>query len=282
MMFLLLSILCSVSIAHLLKYVEGKPIAKFGLFATNYLVGALIAFGGSYRELQQVRLGPVLWLGMIVGGLFVCSYVLMTLTFRTLGVTIPVSLMRLSAVLPTFGSIIFFAELPQPLQVVGIILAFLALPLTSEERLVFTDPGRILNNGFGWGLMLFFTFGISNFIFKIQRELFQTQNPYYFLAIIFFTAFLVSIIVALARHAKMTRYVLGLGIILGVLNVFANYSLMRALQVLPGIVVYPINGVGTIVLSAMTSMILWKERLTRSNYAFIVLASIALLLIYPR
>jgi multidrug transporter EmrE-like cation transporter len=57
---------------------------------------------------------------------------------------------------------------------------------------------------------------------------------------------------------------------------------MRALQVLPGIVVYPINGVGTIMLSAITSMLLWKERLTRSNYAFLALASVALLLIYPR
>ena len=282
MMFLLLSILCSVSIAHLLKYVEGKSVAKFALFAINYLVGTLIAFGGSYRELQQIRVGPFLWLGMIVGALFVWSYVLMTLTFRQLGVTIPVSLMRLSAVLPTFGSVIFFSELPQPLQVLGIILAFLSLPLTSEERLVFTNPGKILQNGFGWGLMLFLTFGTANFIFKIQNELFHAQNPYYFLAIIFFTAFLISTIVAIAQNVTMTTAVIGYGVVLGVLNVFASYSLMRALYVMPGIVVYPINGVGTILLSALTSMILWKERLTRSSYAFIALASIALLLIYPR
>jgi len=282
MMFLLLSILCSVSIAHLLKYVEGKSVAKFALFAINYLVGTFIAVGGSYRELQQIRFGAFLWLGMIVGALFVCSYVLMTLTFRQLGVTIPVSLMRLSAVLPTFGSIIFFSELPQPLQVLGIILAFLSLPLTSEERLVFTNPGKLLHNGFGWGLMLFLAFGTANFIFKIQNELFHSQNPYYFLAIIFFTAFLVSTIVAIAQHVTITPAVIGYGVLLGALNVFTSYSLMRALQVLPGIVVYPINGVGTILLSALTSMILWKERLTRSSYAFIAVASIALLLIYPR
>lgn len=282
MIFLLLSILCSVSIAHLLKYVEGKSIAKFALFATNYLVGTLVACGGSYRELQRLRVGPFIWLGMIVGALFVCSYVLMTLSFRQLGVTIPVSLMRLSAVLPTFGSIIFFSELPQPLQVIGIILAFLSLPLTREERLVFTNPRQIFHNGFGWGIMLFFTFGAANFIFKVQRELFHSPNPYYFLAIIFFTAFLVSTTVAIVQKVTFTPAAIGYGVLLGGLNVFASYSLMSALNVLPGIVVYPINGVGTIVLSALTSMLLWKERLTRSNYAFIALASIALLLIYPR
>lgn len=282
MTFLLLSILCSVGVAHLLKYVEGKSVAKFALFAVNYCVATLIAAGGSYRQLSHIRFGPFLWLGMAVGALFVGSYVLMTLTFRRLGVTIPVSLMRLSAVLPTFGSIIFFAELPQPLQVGGIILAFLSLPLTTEERLIFTNPGKIFQNGFGWGLMLFLTFGTANFIFKIQREVFHSNNAYYFLAIIFGTAFLISVVVAIAQRVHFTRAAVGYGMILGVLNVFASYSLMRALQGLPGIVVYPMNGVGTILLSALTSRILWKERLTRSNYAFIALASMALLLIYPR
>jgi drug/metabolite transporter (DMT)-like permease len=124
-------------------------------------------------------------------------------------------------------------------------------------------------------------FGTANFIFKIQRELFQVNNPYYFLAIIFFTALVVSTGVAIYQKARISRYVIGYGVILGVLNLFASYSLMRALQELPGIVVYPINGVGIILLSAVTSILLWKERLTRSNYAFIALASIALLLIYP-
>ena len=112
--------------------------------------------------------------------------------------------------------------------------------------------------------------------------MFHSSNPYYFLTIIFFTAFLVSSIVAIFQKVTFSVSVIGYGVLLGVLNLFASYSLMRALQLLPGIVVYPINGVGTILLSALTSLILWKERLTRSNYAFIALASIALLLIYPR
>jgi multidrug transporter EmrE-like cation transporter len=58
--------------------------------------------------------------------------------------------------------------------------------------------------------------------------------------------------------------------------------LLFSIQGLPGIVVYPMNGIGIILLSAVTSMIFWKERLTLSNYIFIVVASIALVLIYPR
>jgi drug/metabolite transporter (DMT)-like permease len=282
MIFLLLSVMCSVSIAHLFKYSEGKTLPKFGLFAVNYFVGSAIALLGSNGELPQKLSAPLLTLGVVVGVLFVCSYILMILTIKKLGVTIPVSLMRLSAVLPTFGSIIFFSELPKTLQVAGILLAFLSLPLASEERIVFTNLMQIMDNGFGWGLMLFFVYGVTNFIFKIQREIFPLENPYHFLAIIFPMAFLVSASVAVRQKTRITKTVLLFGCVLGILNLFANYFLMKALQELSGIVVYPTNGIGTILLSAITSIILWKERLTRGNYGFITLASIALLLIYPR
>lgn len=286
MIFLVLSIMCSVSIAHLFKYAEGRTLPKFGLFAVNYAIGSGIAFLGIFLGSDGILLqklsAPLIILGIVVGVLFVCSYILMILTIRKLGVTIPVSLMRLSsAVLPTFGSIIFFSELPKTLQLAGILLAFLSLPLASEERIVLTNLVQIMDNGFGWGLMLFVTYGIANFIFKIQQKIFPLENPFHFLAIIFPAAFLVSVSVAIYRKTQITKTVLGFGIVLGILNLFANYFLMKALQEFLGIVVYPINGVGTILLSALTSMILWKERLTRSNYGFIALASIALFLIYP-
>jgi drug/metabolite transporter (DMT)-like permease len=197
-------------------------------------------------------------------------------------VTIPVALMRLSAVLPTFGSVIFFAEIPRVLQVVGIVLAFLSLPLASEERIVFSNIVKIMQNGFGSGLMLFVAFGVTNFLFKIQREILPLENPYHFLAIIFPVAFLVSASVAIYQRTRITKMMVELGIVFGILNLFASFFLMRALQTLPGIVVYPTNGIGIILLSAISSIVLWKERLTRSNYGFIALASIALLLIYPR
>lgn len=306
MTFLLLSIVCSVSVAHLLKYAEGKTLPTFGLLAVNYLVASLVAFVGGSSELFSLRdsqgethlsldafwansshllhrfSAPLILLGMVVGVLFVCNYLLMILTIKRLGVTIPVSLMRLSAVLPTFGSIVFFAERPNIFQLAGIFLAFLSLPLASEERIAFSNLVQIMENGFGWGLLLFLIFGVANFIFKIQRELFPLENPDHFLILIFLTAFLVSASVAVWQKTPITRTVVSFGTVLGILNLFASYFLMKALQTLPGIVVYPTNGIGIIVLSAITSLLLWQERLKRSNYGFIALAATALLLIYPR
>jgi drug/metabolite transporter (DMT)-like permease len=304
MIFLLLSIMCSVSIAHLFKYADDNTLPTFGLLTVNYTVGSVVALLGGGIELLLLWIrqhgnhvsavldgssrllhkfsAPLIILGTIVGVLFVCNYMLMVLTIKKLGVIIPVSLMRLSAVLPTFGSIIFFSELPRVLQVIGILLAFLSLPLASEERIVLSNLVQVMNNGFGSGLMLFFAFGITNFIFKIQREILPVDNPYHFLMIIFPIAFLVSVSVAIYQKTRITRPILGFGLVLGILNLFSSYFLMKALQCLPGIVVYPTNGIGIILLSVITSVVLWKERLKKINYGFIALAFIALLLIYPR
>lgn len=303
MIFLLLSILCSVSIAHVFRYVQEKSLPMFGLFAVNYFVGACGAVWGSDEGFWRQWSPFLLVLGGIIGVLFVCSYVLMALSIRKLGVTIPISLMRLSAVLPTFGSIIFFAEVPNALQFGGIALAFLALPLATQESLSCSNLVKVLHNGFGWGLLLFGVFGVTNFIFKIQYELAPLSNPYHFLAVLFPVAFFVSCLMLLRYktftaqtgmepRSDLTTYdeitpqsftsILCAGLILGMLNLFSNYFFMKALQVLPGIVVYPINGVGIILLSAMSSLFLWQERLLRKNYLFIALAALALLLIYPR
>lgn len=275
----------------------------FGLFAVNYFVGSCVALWGCDKTFWRQWSVFLLVLGVMIGILFVCSYVLMVLSIRRLGVTIPISLMRLSAVLPTFGSIIFFAEVPSVLQFGGIVLAFLALPLASQESLSCSNLAKVFHNGFGWGLLLFGVFGVTNFIFKIQHEIIPLQNPYHFLAVLFPVAFLVSCLMLLRYktftaqtgmepRSDLTTYdeitpqssknILCAGLILGMLNLFSNYFFMKSLQQLPGIVVYPINGVGIILLSAITSLFLWRERLLKKNYCFIALASLALLLIYPR
>ena len=282
MIFLLLSIACSVTIAHIFKYAAEKQIPMFALFAVNYGIGSVVAFSACETWRVWELISPnLLLLGVTQGVLFVGSYVLMAQAIKRLGVIIPVSLMRLSAVIPTFASILFFAEIPQPLQIAGIIIVFISLSFATQERLLLTNWSKIFHNGLAWGLMLFVVYGITNFGFKIQREFFLVSNPAHFLVIVFPTAFLVSLTMVFRQKLSIYRDVLRLGSVLGVINLFASYFFMRALQVFPGIVVYPINGIGIILASTITSIFFWKERLTRANYIFIALALSALLMIYP-
>lgn len=281
MIYLILSISCSVIIANLLKLVDQKNLSIFSIFAVNYFIAALVAGCGSrsLSALAQVRIEVIL-LGLLLGTLFITTLFLFLFTIQKLGIALPVSLMRLSAVIPTLGSVFFFFERPTFFQMIGITLTFFALPLASRERITLSTWQRLFHHGFGWGIVLFVTYGICDFLLKVQTELYPLENTYHLMFYIFGTAFIISLGIVIGQRAKFTVPIVGLGTILGVVNLFSTFFLVKALHNLPGILVYPANGIGVIVLSALTGFVIWKEMLEKHNYVFLILAGIALVLLY--
>lgn len=279
MIYLLLAICCSVLVAMLFTYASRYRIPTFALFAVNYVVAAAssIAGGGvSTRVLPSVEL---LAFGIVLGILFVTCFWLFMQTVHTLGMVIPVTLMRLSAVLPTAGSIVFFAEIPTAAQLGGIVLAFLALPLASREPITRASLRPLLRGGLGWGLILFFAYGATDFLFKVQKELLPITNPSELLQVVFTTAMCITVVIAYRNREGLTPRVVIVGVLLGVVNMLSAWFFILALQELPGMVVFPINGIGIIVLSAIVATLVWRERLLPRNYLYLACAAVALLLI---
>jgi drug/metabolite transporter (DMT)-like permease len=214
-----------------------------------------------------------------LGFLFVICYDLMNLTIRKLGVSISVSLTRLSAVMPTVGSILLFGEQVQLVQLPGLVLAFVALPLSAEELPARSNIRRLFHGGLGWGLLLFVAMGLNDFVFKLKGEYFRSVDHSTFLLVVYIVALILCTLEVIRRRIAITRPAIYLGIGLGVVNYATAATLMAAMEVLPGMLAYPINGVGVILLSSISSLFLWKERLKRHNYVFVVLAVVAIWLI---
>ncbi|MDT8325659.1 MAG: hypothetical protein RRA94_16210, partial [Bacteroidota bacterium] len=116
MLYLFLSVVCSVGIAVTFKYADSRAMPTFPLFAVNYLIATVSAVMGSGGPGAVEFSSTVVSFGMLLGTLFVWSFFLLMLTVRKLGMVIPVALMRLSIVLPVLGSIFIFAERPTLLQ----------------------------------------------------------------------------------------------------------------------------------------------------------------------
>ena len=279
MLYLGLAVICSVGIAVTFTYAQRARIAVFPLFAVNYTVATAGALIGSGASLHSVASPWPLLLGMVLGGLFVWCFWLFMQAVSRLGMTIPVALMRLSVVLPTVGSVLLFAESPDATQVAGMVLAFVALPLASREAPTRANLRVLISVGLGWGLLLFLSYGVTDFLFKVQQEILPAVRPYELLTVVFLTCLGITATVSLLRHERITGTTAGLGLLLGTLNLFSSYFFIRALGELPGIVAYPANGIGVILLSALVAVLLWKERLPRRNILSLLLASVALLLI---
>jgi multidrug transporter EmrE-like cation transporter len=129
-----------------------------------------------------------------------------------------------------------------------------------------------------WGMLLFAAYGLTDFTFKIQVELEPSVDPSDYMLIIFGTAMLLTV-ARLFRGARPTRDCLFWGSALGATNVMTTYFRIRTLAELPGAVAFPTLGLGVIAVSTVASLAIWKETLRPANFAFLALASVAVLLI---
>jgi len=70
------------------------------------------------------------------------------------------------------------------------------------------------------------------------------------------------------------------GIVMGVGGALSTVFFLIALQHMPGIVAFPVRSLGNLVVTAIVSILAWREELSRSQWLGIVLSLVAIWLIY--
>ena len=257
-----------------MKVANARELNLGQFLAVNYLVCSVGLLGwGAWRTLALNS--TFIWsLGIFVGIMYVLCLWLFHRAIEAGGLALSTTLMRLSAALPTLGSMIIFAEQASAYQILGIVLAFACLPLASKEPLHLTHAWR----GMTWGLLLFAAYGLTDFAFKVQAELEPTADPNAFIATIFGTALLLTL-PNFFKGSTPNRQCLFWGFVLGTTNVLATFFLIRVLAHIPGSTVYPTLGLGVIAVTTVASLVIWRERLRPANWAFLALSSVAVLLI---
>jgi len=275
--FLILSIICSSGVALTMKTANHLDIEHGPFIAINYLVCTVtvLAWGGWGTFYSN---SVLIWgLSAFIGAMYVLSLWLFNRAIAAEGLALSTTLMRLSAAIPTLGSLILFSEKATLFQVIGIAVAFLSLPLASREPLRFGRGAGETYKGVIWGLLLFAVYGITDFTFKIQAELEPLADPKAFMTGIFTVALLLTL-PRLTRKG-LPKPCLIWGIVLGSVNMLATYFWIRTLGNMPGSVAYPTLGLGVIIVTTLVSLVFWKEKLRLANYLFLALSSVAILLI---
>jgi drug/metabolite transporter (DMT)-like permease len=275
---LAMAIAFSSGVAITMKIANAWRVDLGQFLAVNYLICTMILIAwGAWRTLGQNSI--FIWcLGVYVGIMYVLCLWLFDRAIAVGGLALSTTLMRLSAALPTLGSLICFAERASVNQVVGIVLAFACLPLASPKPLQFNQDGRSALRTMVWGLLLFAAYGLTDFAFKVQAEVAPAADPVAFMATIFGTALLLTMPQFFKRWTT-GRDCLLLGTILGSTNLLATHFWIRTLRHLPGAVAYPTLGVGVIAVTTVAGLLYWRERLRPANVAFLIMAVMSVCLI---
>jgi len=270
MHFLLLVILCSTSIALILKHNDTRNGELIVLLAGNYLVASLIALILLLINPSAKFSFQTLLFGAALGFLFVITFFALALAIRHAGTGLAITSSRLSVIIPIIISILFFNESPNELYVIGFLFTLITFVLFYFS----VKSGHKGGDGilkYFFLIAVFIGIGINDFalkFFKVWRS--ELEEPF-FVFFIFSSAFIYSTIYIIAKKIRIIPQTALWGLVLGVPNVLTTVFLLSALAILPAIVVFPLMNVGIILLTTFMAYLIWKEKLNR--WGILALAS---------
>ena len=123
------------------------------------------------------------------------------------------------------------------------------------------------------------TEGFAGVMAKVFRELGNEVLGDYFLFFTFVSAFFICAAVIARKKERPGKRELFYGIMIGVPNFMASRFMLKALESVAAVIVYPTRSVGGIVLIALAGILFFKERLTKTQLAALVVTLVALVLL---
>jgi drug/metabolite transporter (DMT)-like permease len=278
LLYIALSAACSISIAHFLKYsgVHGFDILK--VLTINYLVAFFTAVGYSLINGIHPVPGFPLWFwifAVFIGILFITNFFIYGRSVHENGVGVSVAAMRISLLVPVVLSMSLYKEDVTLIKIAGIILVFLALGVLIFSR----RDVRIKVVGSQALLLLLFLFsGIADGSLKIyEMEMHHTASEYQFMSVVFLTAALLGISFSFRNTSRAFRKEeILLGIVIGIPNLFSSILLIQAFAWMDGSVAYSMVNILIVAGGALIGRYIWKDRITKLQWAGILIAITAI------
>lgn len=283
MIFLILTVLQSTAIFAVMKLFNRFKVDNWQAITVNYIVAAifgLIIYKGDITPGIVIE-KPWFEFALILGLTFICTFFVFALSSQKIGVALTSVASKMSVVIPVIAGMILLHEKINILSGVGVAIALLAFYLTLGGGSNSSFPRKYLF----LPLLLFLGNGINDTLMKYSEfhYVVDTNDLILFLSIIFFTSLILGIIISLAKYFRK-KYKIGLrniiaGIILGLLNFGSTFYILKSMGLYDSSVVFPVTNAGIVSLSALTGFFFFREKLSKMNWAGILLAILAILLI---
>ena len=276
MLYLILAIASSALVSIFIRLSENYVKNNISMLCMNYMMCLMLAVG--YTGMDKVfetgeGFGTAIGLGVVNGILFLASFVLLQINVRRNGVVLSATFMKLGVLVPTLLSVIAFREKPEVQQVIGFLVALLAIVLINFEK----GQGEA---GFKIGLILLLLGGGSgDAMAKIYDEVGPAQFEEQFLCFTFASALVLCVILAIKKQQKLTKTDILFGLLVGIPNYFSARFLLKAVGEVPAVVAYPTYSVATIVVISLVGMLCFKEKITKRQQLAIGIILVALVLL---
>ena len=279
MIYILLSICCSVTVAVLLKLARRYKINVLQAVMWNYLSAIVLGFIFFKPDLKTINIVPSNLL-VAIGVLLPLLFLLLAASVRNMGIVKTDIAQRLSLFIPLVAAFYLFDEHFSTLKIAGLIVGFIAILLTMMRKQTVKHDSY----AFIYPIFVFIGFGIIDVLFKklaVDKSIVYTTALLLVFAISFAVAALILLYTVIIKKQKIELVNFACGLVLGCFN-FGNILFYmkahRSMADHPSTVFAAMN-MGVILLGSFIGIVLFKEKVSRLNYLGITLALAAIFLI---
>ncbi|TKC09487.1 EamA family transporter [Pedobacter frigoris] len=280
MIYLIISIFCSVTVAVLLKLAKRYKISIPQAVTWNYLFAIGLSLFFFKPDLSKIITASpdkiYLALGVLLPVVFWC----LAASVKNIGIVKTDIAQRLSLFIPILAAYFLFNDQFKTVKLIGLAVGFTAIFFTLYKK----SGSKTKGSDWIYPVMVFIGFGVIDILFKKVAQI--NSIPYTSsLTIIFTLAFIISIVtllyLAFIKKQKLQLINFICGCILGFFNFFNILFYLKAHQAMsndPSTVFAGMN-MGVIIVGSLVGILIFKEKLNKLNYLGLALALAAIILI---
>jgi len=278
MLFLILSILCSVVVGVIFKISRKYNANPSQIISFNYIAAITLCYITFSPDLNALDNNAPLEIYTAVGILLPILFLFLALSIKYMGIAKTDAAQRLSLFIPILAAWLLFNEGFNSYKVIGVLVGFAAL------LFILKKPSEHTENKWIYPAAVLVGFGVIDILFK--KIALYTVVPYTTsLFFVFLIAFAVSIAIVLYKLliAKESFSVKSIpfGILVGIFNFGNILFYLKAHKVFaenPSTVFAGMN-MGVIILGTLIGAFFFKEKLSKINILGLFLALIAVVFI---
>jgi len=283
MLYVFLSICCSVIVSVLLKLAKRYQIDVFQAITWNYSIAIVLTWIFLKPQLHNLQASPI-YIYSALGVLLPLLFMVIALCIRFNGIVRTEVAQRLSLFIPIIAAFLLFNESLSKLKIIGIAIGFIAILCSIPWKSKTSPNKKSAPNAWMYLFIVFVGFGLIDILFK-QMALYKAVPYMASLFMVYLIAFILSLLVLVcrfgAKKAKFSWPHIFFGWILGIANFGNILFYIKAHQALaksPSTVFSAMN-IGVIVLGALVGFFIFKEKLSLLNKIGIALAIVAIIVI---
>jgi len=278
MLFLILSVLCSVTVGVIFKITRKYNADPIQIITFNYVTALILCYFTFTPDLTVVHADAPWNIYAAVGVLLPIVFLFLFTSIKYMGIVKTDAAQRLSLFIPIIAAWLIFKEDFNTYKVIGLVIGFIALLFILRKQST-NDQNKWI-----FPAAVFLGFGIIDILFK-QIALFAALPYTTSLFIVFDISLAVSLLVVVydvvLKKVQLSSKNILFGALVGIFN-FGNILFYlkahKAFAENPSTVFAGMN-MGVIVLGSLVGLLFFKEKLSKINFIGILLALIAIIFI---